>query len=63
MKKKFYRAVLFGARSSPINTLVKPEDLKNAWNSEKMLSLRKTHLNGDYQNITQCKNCVEGGLS
>ena len=62
-EKKILPCCTFWGEELPINTLVKPEDLKNAWNSEKMLSLRKTHLNGDYQNITQCKNCVEGGLS
>tara|TARA_B100001123_G_C15344266_1_gene1036294 strand:+ start:3973 stop:4977 length:1005 start_codon:yes stop_codon:yes gene_type:complete len=40
----------------------KPEDLLKAWNSEKMTYLRKKHLAGEYSDIPQCKNCVEGGL-
>ena len=38
------------------------EDLKKAWNSQKMNDLRKKHLNGQYFEIPQCKNCVDGGL-
>ena len=62
-EKKILPCCTFWGEELPLNTLINPEDLKNAWNSEKMLSLRKIHLNGDYQKITQCKNCVEGGLS
>ena len=62
-EKKLLPCCTFWGEELPLNTLVNPEDLKKAWNSEKMLSLRKTHLNGNYQSIPQCRNCVDGGLS
>ena len=40
----------------------KPEDLLEAWNSEKMKLLRKKHFEGKYRDIEQCKNCVHGGV-
>ena len=62
-EKKILPCCTFWGEELPLSTLKNPEDLKTAWNNEKMRNLRQTHLNGDYQSIAQCKNCVEGGLS
>ena len=45
-----------------LQKISEPEDLKKAWTSEKMKNLREKHLNGQYSDIPQCKNCVEGGI-
>ena len=62
-EKKILPCCTFWGEELPLYTLNNPKDLKTAWNSEKMRNLRQTHLKGDYQSITQCKNCVDGGLS
>ena len=62
-EKKILPCCTFWGEELPLSTLNDPKDLKIAWNNEKMKNLRKTHTNGNYQDITQCKNCVEGGLS
>ena len=62
-EKKILPCCTFWGEELPLSTLKDPEDLKTAWNNKKMVNLRKTHLEGKYQNIAQCKNCVEGGLS
>ena len=46
-----------------LQKIEKAEDLQNAWNSEKMRYIRKKHLSGEYKDIPQCKNCIEGGLT
>ena len=61
-EKKILPCCTFWGEELPLSTLKDPEDLKTAWNNKKMVNLRKTHLEGKYQNIAQCKNCVEGGL-
>ena len=40
-----------------LSTLKNPEDLKIAWNNEKM-KFRRTHLNGNYQSIAQLKTVL-----
>ena len=62
-EKKILPCCTFWGEELPLSTMSNPKDLKTAWNSEKMRNLRQTHLKGDYQSITQCKNCVDGGLS
>jgi len=62
-EKKILPCCTFWGEELPLSILKSPEDLKIAWNNEKMRNLRQTHLNGDYQSIEQCKNCVQGGLS
>jgi radical SAM protein with 4Fe4S-binding SPASM domain len=52
----------FWGEELSIKKLEKPEDLLDAWNSEKMKYLRKKHTDGEYADIPQCKNCVEGGI-
>jgi len=62
-EKKILPCCTFWGEELPLNTLNDPKDLKIAWNNEKMKNLRETHASGNYQDIAQCKNCVEGGLS
>ena len=52
----------FWGEELSITKIEKPEDLLSVWNSDKMKNLRKKHLAGEYADIPQCKNCVEGGI-
>ena len=52
----------FWGEELSIKKLEKPEDLLDAWNSKKINYLRKKHLAGEYSDIPQCKNCVQGGV-
>ncbi len=53
----------FWGEELALQKIEKAEDLQNAWNSEKMRYIRKKHLSGEYKDIPQCKNCIEGGLT
>lgn len=61
-EKQVLPCCTFWGEELALGKIEKPEDLKKAWNSEKMQDLRKKHLEGKYFEIPQCKNCVEGGL-
>ncbi len=39
-----------------------PQDVVEAWGSEKMRRLREIHASGEYWRIETCRKCVEGGL-
>lgn len=52
----------FWGEELAIKKLEKPQDLLDAWNSDKINYLRKKHLAGEYSDIPQCKNCVQGGV-
>jgi radical SAM protein with 4Fe4S-binding SPASM domain len=39
-----------------------PQAVTEAWNSDKMQQLRRTHESGEYWRIETCRKCVEGGL-
>ena len=43
----------FWGEELALGKIEKPEDLKKAWNSEKMQDLRKKHLEGEYFEIPQ----------
>ena len=61
-EKQVLPCCTFWGEELALSKIEKPEDLKEAWNSEKMRNLRKKHLEGKYFEIPQCKNCVDGGL-
>ena len=61
-EKQVLPCCTFWGEELALQKISKPEDLKKAWNSQKMNDLRKKHLNGQYFEIPQCKNCVDGGL-
>ena len=61
-EKQVLPCCTFWGEELALQKISKPEDLKKAWTSEKMKNLREKHLNGQYYDIPQCKNCVEGGL-
>ena len=52
----------FWGEELKLQKINKPEDLLDAWQSEKMRYIRQKHLEGKYQEIPQCKNCIDGGL-
>lgn len=62
-EKKILPCCTFWGEELSIIDLEQPEDLLKAWNHPKIKKLRKMHITGNYQNVPQCKNCVEGGLS
>jgi len=62
-EKQVLPCCTFWGEELAIQKLNKPEDLLVAWNSDKIKYLRKMHLEGRYQEIPQCKNCIDGGLS
>ena len=61
-EKQVLPCCTFWGEELALSKIEKPQDLKEAWNSEKMTNLRKKHLEGKYFEIPQCKNCVDGGL-
>jgi len=61
-EKQVLPCCTFWGEELALQKISKPEDLKTAWNSEKMRNLRQKHLDGNYADIPQCKNCVQGGL-
>ena len=61
-EKQVLPCCTFWGEELALQKISKPEDLKKAWNSQKMNDLRKKHLYGQYFEIPQCKNCVDGGL-
>ena len=61
-EKQVLPCCTFWGEELALQKISKPEDLKVAWNSEKMRNLRQKHLDGNYADIPQCKNCVQGGL-
>ena len=61
-EKQVLPCCTFWGEELALQKISKPEDLKEAWNSEKMRNLRQKHLDGNYSDIPQCKNCVQGGL-
>ena len=61
-EKQVLPCCTFWGEELALQKISKPEDLKAAWNSEKMRNLRQKHLDGNYADIPQCKNCVQGGL-
>ena len=61
-EKQVLPCCTFWGEELALQKIEKPEDLKKAWNSDKIKNLREKHLNGNYSDIPQCKSCVEGGL-
>ena len=61
-EKKILPCCTFWGEELVLQELKSPEDISKAWNSKKMQFLRKTHKEGNYSKIPQCKNCVDGGL-
>ena len=61
-EKKILPCCTFWGEELVLQELKSPEDISRAWNSKKMQFLRKTHKEGKYSEIPQCKNCVDGGL-
>ena len=61
-EKKILPCCTFWGEELVLQELSKPEDIKKAWNSDKMKMLRDIHRQGKYYEVPQCKNCVEGGL-
>ena len=52
----------FWGEELSVGKLNKASDLKKIWNGEKMQWLRKMHLDGRYNEIKQCNQCVNGGV-
>ena len=61
-EKEVLPCCTFWGEELKLQKINKPEDLLNAWQSEKMKYIRKKHLEGKYQEIPQCRNCIDGGL-
>jgi radical SAM protein with 4Fe4S-binding SPASM domain len=61
-EKQVLPCCTFWGEELALQKINKAEDLLEAWNSEKMNNLRNMHLQGKYQEVPQCKNCVDGGL-
>ena len=61
-EKKILPCCTFWGEELVLQELSKPEDIKKAWNSDKIKMLRDIHGRGKYYEVPQCKNCVEGGL-
>ena len=61
-EKEVLPCCTFWGEELKLQKINKPEDLLNAWQSEKMRYIRKKHLEGKYQEIPQCRNCIDGGL-
>ena len=59
-EKKVLPCCTFWGEELELNEINKPEDLLNAWNSEKIKHLRQKHLEGNYRDIPQCNKCVNG---
>ncbi len=59
-EKKILPCCTFWGEELELQELTKPQDLITAWNSKKMNFLRDKHLKGEYDQISQCKKCVEG---
>lgn len=59
-EKKILPCCTFWGEELELQELAKPQDLITAWNSKKMNFLRDKHLKGEYDQISQCKKCVEG---
>ena len=62
-EKQVLPCCTFWGEELALQKVEKPEDLFDAWNSPKMIDLRNKHLEGRYQEIPQCKNCIDGGIS
>ncbi len=62
-EKQVLPCCTFWGEELALQKVEKPEDLMDAWNSPKMIDLRNKHLEGRYQEIPQCKNCIDGGIS
>lgn len=62
-EKQVLPCCTFWGEELALQKVEKPEDLLDAWNSPKMIDLRNKHLEGRYQEIPQCKNCIDGGIS
>jgi radical SAM protein with 4Fe4S-binding SPASM domain len=62
-EKQVLPCCTFWGEELALQKIEKAEDLLEAWNSSKMKHLRQKHLNGEYQDIPQCKNCIDGGLA
>ena len=62
-EKQVLPCCTFWGEELALQKVEKPEDLLDAWNSPKMRDLRNKHLEGKYQEIPQCKNCIDGGIS
>lgn len=60
-EKQVLPCCTFWGEELALQKVEKPEDLLDAWNSPKMRDLRQKHLEGRYQEIHQCKNCIDGG--
>ena len=60
-EKQVLPCCTFWGEELALQKVEKPEDLLDAWNSPKMKDLRNKHLEGRYQEIPQCKNCIDGG--
>ena len=52
----------FWGEELSLGKLETPEQIIEFWNGDKINSLRETHLAGNYADIPECKQCVEGGL-
>ena len=62
-EKQVLPCCTFWGEELALQKVEKPEDLLDAWNSPKMIDLRNKHSEGRYQEIPQCKNCIDGGIS
>ena len=62
-EKQVLPCCTFWGEELSLQKVEKPEDLLDAWNSPKMIDLRNKHLEGRYQEVPQCKNCIDGGIS
>ncbi|WP_440915367.1 radical SAM/SPASM domain-containing protein [Candidatus Pelagibacter sp.] len=62
-EKQVLPCCTFWGEELALQKVEKPEDLLDAWNSPKMRDLRQKHLEGRYQEIHQCNNCIDGGTS
>ena len=61
-EKEILPCCTFWGEELSITKIKKPEDLLSVWNGNRMTYLRNKHSAGEYADIPQCKNCVEGGI-
>ena len=61
-EKQVLPCCTFWGEELALSKIEKPEDLKEAWNSEKMRNLRKKHLEGSILRYHNVKIVLKGGL-
>ena len=59
-ERKVLPCCTFWGEELELQTINKPEDLLEAWNSKKMKFLRKKHIEGKYYEGPQCNKCING---